>query len=122
MTSMDIEDSEISKKVFRVRGLPNDVKSRADAASLVSQALGLSAPSDVIILSLATTLDYWETSPTRVSTMQLNASSRSLGPRVRPGEWHAALGGSNEGVLILDTHFLGLTPLNDVDEDLHALE
>jgi len=119
---MNVTGPEVDKRVFRVRGLPNHVRTCAEAAVLVSRRLGLSAPADVHIASLATTLDYWETPLSKIATLQFKATPRSFGTPVRPGEWQVSLGGDNPGCLIIDTHFLGLTPLNDVDEACHELE
>jgi len=121
--TMSSVSADIGKKVFRLRGLPNTVGTPADAAALVAQGLGLAASSDVTVCSLATTLDYWESPPSKVSTLQFSDPLQSFGTPVRPGEWRIPLSGSDAGrSLILDTHFLGLTPLNDVDESRHVLE
>jgi len=117
---MNFTGVDVTKTVFRVRGLPNEVKSRTDAANLVSRMLCLSAPNDVIVFSLATTLDYWEKPPSRVATLRLRVPPSAFGTPVRPGEWK--LDAANEVRLTIDTHFLGLTPLNDVDESRHDLE
>jgi len=119
---MSVAGPEFDERVFRVRRLPNHVKTYAEAADLVSRRLGLSTPTDIHVASLATTLDYWETPPSKIATLQFKVTPSSLGRPVRPGEWEVSLGGDNAGSLIIDTHFLGLTPLNNVDEALHELE
>ncbi len=40
--------------------------------------------------SLATTLDYWETPPSRIATVQFNVSPERLGTPMRPGQWLVA--------------------------------
>jgi len=119
---MSATNADATTKVFRVRGLPNEIKPSAHTARPLSRDLGLSAASHVVVSSLATTLDYWETPPSRVATVQFNVSPEWLSTPMRPGQWLVPRGDANGGSLILDTHLLGLTPLNDVEESCHALE
>ncbi|KAI9159121.1 Protein SERAC1 [Paramyrothecium foliicola] len=119
---MDRKPADLFKKVFRVRGLPNDVKDCADAAGVVTKSLGFHAASDVSIFSLATTLDYWETPPSKVATMQFKVFPKSFGATVQLEQWLVPLDGSDGVNLIFDTHFLGLTPLNDVLSIPHTLD
>jgi len=119
-------------KVFRLRQLPNWACTRATAADVIRRALDL--PADhVTVCSVAKTSDIWEAPPTRVATLQL----RSLPSLVRESreakEWsfpipakstHASSETSSDedAVLILDSHFEGMTVLNDVDPATHYAE
>jgi hypothetical protein len=105
-----------SRTVFRVRGLPNDVKFLKDVASLLSLRLG-DIPSDSIhVYSLATTLNYWEKPLSKVATVMFQALPSLIQNSHGEKQWTIlAKSHSNVDDIILDTHFMGMTPLNDVD-------
>ncbi|KAI9164142.1 Protein SERAC1 [Paramyrothecium foliicola] len=109
-----------SRKVFRLRRLPSRISSTVDAAFAAS--LALSMPIDQIaVYSVAGTTARWEITPTKVVTLQLKSSPACLGDDVRREEWELVLPGDrgDDEKLILDTHFYGLTVLNDVEPSKH---
>jgi hypothetical protein len=110
------------KTVFRVRGLPNHVTTHAEVGSLVAELLGISPASNVIVSSLATSLDYWETPRSKVSTIQLKVDSPLIVNFSASQQWHVPIDETGSKSLILDTHFLGFTPLNDVSPSTHIIE
>ncbi|KAH8900918.1 hypothetical protein GQ53DRAFT_608318, partial [Thozetella sp. PMI_491] len=117
---MATDSVDVVKKVYRLRSIPSDVETCASVASLVAESLGLPSASDVVVSSLATTLDYWETPLSKVSTIQFKVVPPFLGHPVSASEWSVPL--ENGGSLILDTHFLGFTPLNNVAPAQHVLD
>ncbi|KAK3321504.1 hypothetical protein B0T19DRAFT_374928 [Cercophora scortea] len=112
-----------SKTVFRLRGLPNSLTALDDAAALICECLDLDSVDAVRVFSLATSLSFWEIPPTKVVTAMFETAPPII--RDNPGqeEWHVRAGGLGSGIifdLILDTHFMGMTPLNDVHPSTHS--
>lgn len=119
-----MSSQEWDRKVFRLRGIPSYISSRAAAADLLSNALGLSS-SDVVVYSLARSSDIWETPATRVATLQFKGERAP--PRLQSSstnnQWTLPLAAeTSDYELILDTHFEGMTALNDVDPAKHVSE
>jgi hypothetical protein len=106
---------DYSKAVFRLRALPCTVETGEDAARLLSARLGDVQARDIYVYSLATTLRHWENPSTKVATVMF-----SLPPSIVLGapnrqEWNIPARGHDRTTpdLILDTHFIGMTPLSD---------
>lgn len=117
---MGQDSNKWSKTVFRARGLPSDVKTLEDVASLLSLRLGDVPRDSIRVYSLATTLDFtlnlWEYPRTKMATVMFQTLPSLI--QNSPGEqqWSVpAQGPQNFDDVILDTHFMGMTPLNDVD-------
>lgn len=122
---MNHDTDKWSKTVFRVRGLPNDVKTLEDVASLLSLRLG-DFPSDSIrVHSLATTLDFTlnfgESPRSKVATIMFQTLPSLIQNSLGKQQWYVQAQGSQNVDVILDIHFMGMTPLNDVDSD-HLFE
>jgi hypothetical protein len=119
---MSQDSDEWSRTVFRVRGLPNAVRTLKDVASLLSPRLA-DIPSDSIqVYSLATTLFAWESPPSKIATVMFQTPPLLIQQSPKEKEWPIpAKDQPNVGHLTLDRHFLGLTPLNDVDST-HSYE
>lgn len=109
------------QKVYRLRKLPNWISSHEEVAQIVSKALRI-APEDVVIYSLARTSDKWENPPSKVGTLQLRALPELLRGDPKLDEWEVLISQQNGDKLILDTHFRGLTVLNDVEPIKHHSE
>jgi hypothetical protein len=109
-----------STLVFRVDGLPNSTDSREDVATLLSQKLGDVTADSIHVFSLATTLYSWESSKPKVATVMF-ARPPGLLQSVDGDRWEIPSTNPDEH-LILDTHFMGMTPLNDVDAARHVSE
>ena len=105
---------------FRLRGCPVTTNERALCDQL-SQAFADITPNDIRIQSLATTLDRLETPPTKTATLSFAKLPSVVEKQLKKGEWKITSHGP-EGSLILDTHFLGMTPLNDVEAQTHNFE
>lgn len=110
-----------TQKVFRLRGLPSRISSPKDAATLLSETLGL-PPDHIIIYSLAKTCNKW--GPTsKVATVQFKCIPPISDLETTSTEWTFRIPGSlHNEVLILDTHFKGMTVLNDVETGKHRAE
>ncbi|KAK3684319.1 hypothetical protein B0T22DRAFT_493833 [Podospora appendiculata] len=111
-----------SRTVFRLRGLPNNVTRLDDAATLIRDSLDLDSIDAARIFSLATSLSLWEMPPTKVATAMFNTPPPIVQDNPSQEEWHVCMGGLGSGStydLILDTHFMGMTPLNDVHLSSH---
>lgn len=109
-------------KVYRLRNLPVRADRQLAVELLVACTIGVS-PYQVRIASLAHVIDPWTRPSTKTATLTIadfdpNAHSQlSSGP----GQWTLHTPGLAEP-LILDYHFHGLTPLNDVDPEFHEYD
>lgn len=117
-----MEDSELKwkRKVFRLRGLPSHIATCSAVARLLSSALEDIPESDIKVASLAKTVE-WEKPHSKIATLQLKSLPAFFRSKLDDEEWDLS---NCVGVdrLILDCHFLGLTPLNDVDRNVHVAE
>ncbi|KAI3324398.1 hypothetical protein HD806DRAFT_543729 [Xylariaceae sp. AK1471] len=113
-----------SKTVFRVRRLPQTLESFEDVAKLVNQSVFDIPDGSIRVYSLATTLDSFEKPPTKVATIMFATIPSILRTKSDGDEWFIPARGhgvTTEG-LILDTHFMGMTPLNDVNAVSHLYD
>lgn len=120
---MEQNHDKYSKTVFRLRGLPNTVDTMDDVARLVNESLG-DIPADRIrVFSLATTLNSWENPPSKVATIMFATAPSVVRDGFGEDEWYIpARNLHSNSDLILDTHFMGMTPLNDVEPLCHLCE
>jgi hypothetical protein len=102
---------------FRLRGCPASV-AEAVLRGILSQSWGDVAPDDIQIRSLA--LSTWETPPTRTATLAFAKLPSVINVNTKK-EWKLECP-NLAGQLTLDTHFSGLTPLNDLDTQKHGFE
>lgn len=102
----------MDRKVFRLRQIPPDID-RLDVVKLLAGALGIEA-SAINICSLVGDVNIWKRTQTATLTLNPIALKSDL-ERTLPlttDEWN--LKAENiQSSLILDTHFRGLTPLNE---------
>lgn len=111
-----------SKVVFRLQNIPNHVAEKSEAARLAAAALGLSL-NQVAIRSLATTTNFFDLEPSRVATVQLKSVPAAIQSNLSENQWSFPLPGTDFAEpLLLDTHFKGMTVLNDVDASMHRAE
>ncbi|VUC31502.1 unnamed protein product [Clonostachys rosea] len=108
---------EWNRRVFRLRSLPNRITNTSEACQLISEALSISTE-HVDVCSLAKTLNRWELPASKVATLHIRVVPECLREKNQSNEWELPLREDPRRPLILDTHFQGLTPLNDV-EPLH---
>lgn len=108
----EISALDWSRKVFRLRKLPDEVSTPAAVASLLSCILDL--PSDhVVVYSVTTAPSVYEV-PSRMATIQLKSIPARLQQAVEDCEWMLPMPGqSTSDFLILDTHFDGMSTLHD---------
>ena len=100
---------------FWLWGCPSSV-CKAALRDRVSAAFGDITPDDVLIHSLATA--PWERPPTKTATLQFTTLPSVIDTVKK--EWKVE--GRDLGTLLLDTHFLGLTPLNEIRAWEHCFE
>ncbi|CAH0047656.1 unnamed protein product [Clonostachys solani] len=115
--------SNWSRKVFRLRRIPGHVSAPQQAAQLLGVALGVN-PDHVLVHSLATTSDRWETPPSKVATLQFDGDAvlSYLGDDPARQEWEISLPVEGGDKLVLDNHFGGLTALNHVETSSHRAD
>ncbi len=119
---MEAIEEEWKRKVFRLRGLPSNVLTSAQAEHLVASTFGDLSAADIHIGSLATSLE-WENPPSKTATLQFKVVPNLILPHLEGKEEWDLSGWSSHERLTLDCHFLGFTPLNDVDKStLHTVE
>lgn len=119
MTTLDVMASIPKQRVYRLRNLPEHLDGQSAAELLASCIDGFSIQ-HIRISSLAETIDPWSRQQTKTATLlfedcTLDPLSGSQNERTFsiPGLRKA---------LILDDHFQGLTPLNEVDQEVHQHE
>lgn len=105
-----------SAMTYRLRGCPASVEIAALCDGL-ARAFGDVTPNDICIYSMATA--PWERPPTKTATLRF-AKLPSVISMQAADEWK--IEGHGLHGLILDTHFLGLTPLNEVKAQDHHFE
>jgi len=104
-----------SALTFRLRGCPAAV-SEATIGDRLSQAFGDVSPNDIHIHSLAAA--PWEKPSTKTATLTFTKLPSIIKSGAEKKEWKIT-GHEPNSSLILDSHFLGLTPLNDVNDQEH---
>lgn len=107
-------------KVYRLRGCPAHLD-MLGATKLLSQTLGDIGSDDIQIQSLATDLSPWARPPTKVATLVFRKLPALIEARNDNDEWRVPVI-ALEKPLLLDTHFLGMTPLNDVEGEKHEFD
>jgi hypothetical protein len=107
-------------KVYRLRNLPGHVD-RQSAAELFASCFDDASPQHVLISSLAPAIDPWTRSPTKTATLIFKETPTAVHSHAISGEWRFPVPGLTKA-LILDHHFQGLTPLNEVNPGEHEHE
>jgi hypothetical protein len=107
-------------KVYRLRNLPDHLD-RQSAAELLASCLDGVSLQHVRISSLAYAIDPWTRSPTKTATLTFQGCPLEPLKGSGNGERAFAIPGLAKP-LILDQHFRGLTPLNEVNQEWHQYE
>lgn len=109
-------------RTYRVRQLPSYLKfPRQVADFLAGIAEDLGAPEDIEVFSLATSLNPLEIPPSKVATIMFEKTPRPFDNDLN--QW--SISGQLIGLardIIIDTHFLDFTPLNDAALGDHTME
>ena len=110
----------VKMKVYRLRNIPSHAD-RYLAAELIAGCVRGLSPHQIRISSLALAIDPWARTPTKTATLTLEFCNSDI--ELKPGqeEWAFSLPGLPKP-LLLDQHFRGLTPLNDVNPETHKYE
>jgi hypothetical protein len=110
-----------TQKVFRLRGPSSRISSPNKVASLLGKTLGLQ-PDQIIVYSLAKTSNQ-SGSMSKVATIQFKSIPPIFDQETSDNEWRFPINPKQPNeVLILDTHFKGMTVLNDVEKENHRAE
>ncbi|KAI1749840.1 hypothetical protein F4782DRAFT_511720 [Xylaria castorea] len=111
------------KTAFRLRGLPHSVKTPDDVANLVSKSLGDIPAHDIRVFSLATNLGFGDNSLSKVATLMFVTIPSIVKGKNSNNEWEIIIQSPEPGYcLVLDTHFGGMTTMNDVDHLSHRFD
>lgn len=106
-----------STTVFRLTGLPSTAATQDNVASLLSDRLEGTPMSCIRVLSLATALHVRGPSRFKVATIMFSTIPSLIDSDCSSNMWSIiAKPHDAAGAFILDTHFMGITPLNDHDE------
>jgi len=120
---MERNDHGWARTVFRLREIPDTVETLESAASLICQRINGASARNIRVLSLATSLNFWESPPSRVATLIFSDIPQLLRDKPSLQEWPIPdNAGRGDPDLILDIHFMGMTPLCDVPESEHRAE
>ncbi|KAI0438618.1 hypothetical protein F4803DRAFT_534503 [Xylaria telfairii] len=120
---MEHYDDPFFKTVFRLRGLPHSVKTPDDVASLVSKSLGDIPARDVRVFSVTTNLGFGDNSLSKVATLMFATIPSVVRGKNNTKEWEICIQTPKPGhSLVLDTHFEGMTPMNDMDHLSHRFD
>ncbi|KAK0701077.1 hypothetical protein B0H67DRAFT_547600 [Lasiosphaeris hirsuta] len=114
---------EWSRKVFRLRRLPDHVCTPAAVASLLSSVLAL-PDGHVVVHSVARAAEIFEV-PSRTATLQMKSVPACLQGGLADNEWSLPLadqGSNTADVLVLDIHFEGITVLHDPAPGKHRAD
>lgn len=103
-------------KVFRLRNVPGDMD-RLAATRLLCKLMGGIPEQDVHLSSLAWEVDRHSSSRTKTATLTFSTVPTSIKDR---DTFFTDVALSSP--LIIDDHFQGVTPLNDVPDHTHVYE
>ncbi|KAJ2988150.1 hypothetical protein NUW58_g4128 [Xylaria curta] len=118
---MEHHDDKFFRTSFRLRGLPHSVKTLENVANLVSKNLGDISAHHVRVFSLATELSFGDSSVSKVATLMFAAIPSLVQDYKSKEQWEIPTQGAEPGHrLVMDTHFEGMTTLNDVDHLSHS--
>jgi len=109
-------------KVYRLRNLPHGADRQQAAELLAACAAGV-AQHTIRVFSIAHVIDPWTRPPTKTATLTIANFDVEAHAQWSsgPGEWTLHTPGLPEP-LVLDGHFHGFTPLNEVDPEAHRFE
>jgi len=103
--------------VYRVRNLPS-IATKASAAELLVNGLGDVTADEVEVCSVADQ----KINATRTATVMFKKTPRRFQSEDGTQQWVLSCEGDGANLLIVDSNFFGLTPLNEVDEAQHQFK
>ncbi|KAL7937859.1 hypothetical protein V8C35DRAFT_290115 [Trichoderma chlorosporum] len=108
------------QKVYRLGNIPN-CWDRHDVILRLSEALEGVSYEDIQIFSLAFSVDHLDESPPKKATLTFNKIPSIIKLEPKKSQWNIKVPNLSSS-LILDSHFLGFTPLNDVSGPQHLCD
>ncbi|KAL7958841.1 hypothetical protein V8C34DRAFT_323804 [Trichoderma compactum] len=108
------------QKVYRLSNIPATAD-RHNVVQLLGQALSDISYDCIRIFSLAFSLNYFDESPPKTATSTFNKVPDIIQAEPNKSQWKLEVPGLFSP-LILDSHFLGFTPLNDVSGPQHLCD
>lgn len=111
-------------RTYRVRQLPCILTYRCQVASFLASIVADLDVDHVHVFSLAPSLNPLELPPTKVSTVMFSKTPAAF-DSANPHHHQWTIPGRSAGLqkdVIVDVHFEGFAPLNDVAQDEHTLE
>ncbi|KAI0100545.1 hypothetical protein GGR51DRAFT_532387 [Nemania sp. FL0031] len=120
---MEHNNKGLFNTVFRLRGLPHSVKTIDGVTNLIAKSLGDISVHDIRVFSLATNLSFGDNSPSRVATLMFLTWPLIVRDSQDKNEWEIPIHIHDSGhCLVLDTHFEGITSMNDVEHLSHKYD
>ncbi|KIX98191.1 uncharacterized protein Z520_06271 [Fonsecaea multimorphosa CBS 102226] len=107
-------------KTFRVRRVPAEITRQSLAQFLQGSVTDLGGEENIHVRSLAQSPDVWDSPRSQTATLEFSEIPKPL-QEVNRTTWEFTTVGGDQS-LIFDTHFLGFTPLNNVDDRHHAYD
>ncbi|KAI1171637.1 hypothetical protein F4777DRAFT_564930 [Nemania sp. FL0916] len=112
---------DASKIVFRLRGLPANLATLDNVANIIHIGFFDLPGPRARVFSLSTSLHQYET--TRVATVMFDILPLVIQKNPSANQWEASIrSGADSYHLVLDTHFLGMTPLNHIEPLRHIYD
>ncbi|CAG9984807.1 unnamed protein product [Clonostachys byssicola] len=108
---------EQSSKVYRLRYVPR-YADRLDAAKILVGCIPGLQLEEIQISSLALAVD---SQSSKTATVMFKSTPHILDREPSQNQWDFTVAGLPRSI-VLDTHFYGLTPLNEVDESSHITD
>lgn len=119
---MEAHSRDWPRTVFRLSGLPSTTTRCEDVASILGGRLGGIPAGSIQIFSLATAMAVGGSSRSKVATVMFEKTPLLVQSDYMSKEWLIPATSSEACDFILDTHFMGITPLADVEPAKHAVE
>ncbi|EXJ73272.1 uncharacterized protein A1O5_03032 [Cladophialophora psammophila CBS 110553] len=113
--------SRCRRPTYRVRQIPAHCAQFDEVARILSYVLDYRK--GITVRSLASSIDSFESPPTKVATVAFEDLPQALHDAKDPGRSEWSFGNKIfSHNLIIDTHFQGFTVLNEVDVDHHLVD
>lgn len=107
-------------RVLRLRYVPGHLD-RLEVIKLLSKSLKNVEEADITIFSLALDVNTLSQMPRKVATLTFQSLPATISSRLQAGDVRIEVPGLAMP-LVLDSHFRGITPVNEIPERMHTHE